>query len=154
FRNASTEPRSEAKRVLVIGGGPPERVEMELCLVKALELAGWRSMRLQLDTRDTMFAPYYRLLGSTTVHNWNDYFEPTAFRDEAETVVHGARLLEQLLAFRVGAVRVGGHAVSTARRRLGVGTLDLQDEAIRIRLIDYLAASMTSAAAAERLVRE
>ena len=86
-----------------------------------------------------------------TVHNWDDYIDPGAFRDEAETVVRGARSLEELLAVRAGAVRVGGHTVSTARRQLRAGALDLADEAIRTRLIDCLAGSMASAAAVERL---
>src|SRR5262249_44044208 len=127
------------------------------CLIKALELAGWRSMPLQVDGSNTQYKEikfYYSLLNSTTVRHWDEYFEPAAFRDQAEAVVHGARSLQELLAFQVGAVRVGGHAVSTARRRLGAGTLDLEDEIIRMMLIDCVAASMASAAAGERLVRE
>ena len=129
FGSVQTEPRSDAKRVLVIGGVDSGKVEVELCLVKALELAGWRSMRLQVDGSNTtkeMIATYYSLLSSTAVRYWHDYFEPAAFRDKAETIVHSARSLEELLEFRVGAVRVGGHAVSTARRQLGAGTLDFR----------------------------
>jgi hypothetical protein len=157
FRSVQPEPRSDAKRVLVIGGGVSGRIEVELCLVKALELAGWQSMPLLIEAKSTEnkgLAAYYSLLNATAVHSWDDYIELAAFRDEAETVVRGARSLDELLKFRVGAVRVGGHAVSTARRRLGAGTLDLREETICIRLIDCFAASMASAAAIERLVRE
>jgi hypothetical protein len=97
---------------------------------------------------------YYSLLSPTAVYSWADYYEPAAFRDEAENVVSGARSLERLLEFRAGAVRVGGHAVSTARWRLGIGTLDFEDETIRNGLIDCFAASMASAAAIERLLRD
>src|SRR5262249_40674164 len=72
----------------------------------------------------------------------------------AKTVVNGARSLTDILEFRVGAVRVGGHAVSTTRCQLGIGTVDLRDEPIRIKLIDNVAASMAAATAVERLVRE
>ena len=157
FGSVRTEPQSDAKRVLVIGGGVSGRIEVELCLVKALELAGWRSMPLLIEAtlpQNKGLDAYYSLLSSTAVHSWLDYYEPATFRDKAETVVYGVRSLEELLEFRVGAVRVGGHAVSTARRQFGAGTLDLHDEIIRTRLIDCLAASMASAAAIERLVRE
>ena len=49
FESVQTEPRSDAKRVLVIGGVASGRIEVELCLVKALELAGWRSMLLLIE---------------------------------------------------------------------------------------------------------
>ena len=154
FGSVQTEPRSEAKRVLVIGGGVSARIEVELCLVKALELAGWRSVLLLIEAENKGMDAYYSLLTQKAVHGWSDYIEPAAFRDQAETVIHGARSMEELLEFRAGAVRVGGHAISTMRRRIGAGTLDLQDETVRIRLIDCFAASIASAAAVERLVRE
>jgi hypothetical protein len=132
-------------------------IEVELCLVKVLELAGCQLIRLHIlktDSRKSTIANYDSLLRSMTVINWYDYFEPAAFRAKAEAAVRGARSLEELLAFRVGAVRVGGHAVSTARHRLRAGTLDLRDETIRMRLIDCFAASMAAAAAVERFVQE
>jgi hypothetical protein len=131
---------------------------MGLCLVKALELAGWRSMRLRSTARNsttTTVNTYYTLLGAKRGYDWDDYYcEDAAFRNEAATLVHGAHSVKELLAFRVGAVRVGGHAISTARRRLGAGTLNLQDKTIRIRLIDCFADSMASVAAVGRIVRE
>jgi hypothetical protein len=157
FGSVQTEPRSGAKLVLIIGSGASGRVERELCLVKALGLAGWQSTRLQIvgsSSADEMLASYYSLLSSTAVRYWSDYFEPSAFRSEAETVVRGARSLEELAAFRIGVVRAGGHAVSSARRHRGAGALDPEDGAIRIRLIDCLAASMAAAAATKRLLRE
>jgi hypothetical protein len=154
FGSVRTEPQSDAERVLVIRSG---MVEVELCLAKVLELAGYRLIPLlfwaSASEKNGTHA-YYSLLSSASVRYWNDYFEPAAFRDEAETAVRGARSLKELLAFRVGAVRVGGHAISTARRGLGTGTLDLENKSIRIRLIDCIALSMASVAAAERLVRE
>ena len=152
FRSIQTEPRSDANRVLVIAGGAPGRIEMELVLVKALEVGGWRSMPLLLDVTNT--SAYYSLLSATAVHNFSDYFEPAVFRDKAKTAVNGARSLTEILEFRFGAVRVGGYAVSTTRYQLGIGTLDLRDETIRIKLIDNVAASMASVTAVERLVRE
>ena len=155
FGSVQTETRSDAKRVLIIGGGVFAWIEVELCLVKALELAGWRSMLLLIEgtiTKQKGIAAYYSLLSSRAIINWHDYFDSAAFRDDAETAVLGARSLEELLAFRIGTVRVGGHAVSTARHKFRAGTLDLENETIRIKLIDCLAASMASASAMERLV--
>ena len=89
--------------------------------VKALELAGWRSMPLLIPdgiSRKITIAPYHSLLSASKIYSWRRYFEPTAFHYEAEAVVRGVRSVEELLKFRVGAVRVGGHAVSTARRQL------------------------------------
>jgi hypothetical protein len=157
FGSVRAEPPPDAKRFLLIGGVATKRVEIELCLAKALEMAGWRSLPIQIDgtiTAKRNMSPYYNLLDSMTVCNWADDFDLTDFRDEAETVVRGASSLEQLVAYRVGTVRIGGHAVSTARRQLRVGTLDFENEGIRSRLIDCVAASMASAAMAERLVRE
>jgi hypothetical protein len=154
FGDAQTEPRSEARQILVIAGGVTGRIEIELCLIKALELAGWRSIPLLIEAENKGMGAYYSLLTQKAVHGWSDYIKTSAFRDEAETVIRGARSLDELMEFRLGAVRVGGHAVSTMRRRLCVGTLDLQNETVRNRLIDFFAASMASAAAGERLLRE
>jgi hypothetical protein len=152
FGSVNTDPRSDAKRVLVIGSGSPSRIEMELCLVKALELAGWRSMPLIYHWEPKAILPYYSLLSSKTVYNLSDYLEPAAFRETAKTLVHNARSLQELLKFEVGAVRIGGHAVSSALRQLGSISLDLQDETSRNLLVDLFAASMASAAAIEQLV--
>src|SRR5262245_52444183 len=77
FRSIQTEPRSDANRVLVIADGAPGRVEMELVLVKALEVGGWRSMPLLLHVTNP--SAYYSLLSATALHNFSDYFEPAVF---------------------------------------------------------------------------
>ena len=94
------------------------------------------------------------LLTSAEILNWADYFEPAAFRDQAENIVRGIRSEEELLALSVGAVRVGGCAASSARRQLRTGTLNFEDESVRAVLIDRLGASLASVEATERLMRE
>jgi hypothetical protein len=144
--------RPGAKRVLVVGGGACGRLEMELCLIKALESVGCVSMPLIL--RSDLSSKYYRLLGPTDIHFWGDFCGSADFRREAESVVRNCCLLGELLNVRFGAARVGGHAIATARRELKVGTLDLQAPSTRNKLPNYLAASMASAKAAERIIQE
>src|SRR5262249_40472921 len=83
FRSVQTEPQSDAKRVLVIGGGVSGRIEVELCLVKALELAGWLSMPLLIEAtlpENKGLDAYYSLLSQPRAHSWLEYCEPAPLR--------------------------------------------------------------------------
>ena len=137
FGSVRIEPQSDANRVLIIGSGT---VEVELCLAKALELMDWRSIPLLLwassSEKSNGDSAYYSMLSAASVRYWNDYFDADAKRHEAEKVVNSARSLEDLLAFRIGAVRVGGHAVATTCRRIGSGTLNLESNSLIDRVAD------------------
>jgi hypothetical protein len=141
-----------ATRVLVVAGGACGRLEVELCLIKAFELAGCVSMPLIVQRPD-LVDKYYSLLTLMDALFWSDFCDSAAFHSRAESVIHNCRSLDELLNVRFGAARVGGHAIATARRELKVGTLDLQAPSTRSKLSNYFAASMASAKAAERIVQ-
>jgi hypothetical protein len=142
-----------AKRILVIGGGASSRVEMELCLVKALELSGCWPMVLIMQNWAEL-RHYYSLLPTSDICFWSDFCDPSAFQTQAEAVLDELPSFEGLLAVRRDAVRIGGHATSSARRQLGVGTLDPTLSSTRSRLVNCLANSLASAAAINRIIQE
>jgi len=158
FRSVRAETAPDARRVLVVGDNLSACIELELCFAKALELAGWRTLRLhEPDSSKTAadaIATYYRLLDSAELLDWDDNFDPSGFRSQAESIVDGAGSLEELLAFETGAVRVGGHAISTARRQLRAGAVDLEKIADRHKLTECVASSLASAEGFARLVGE
>jgi hypothetical protein len=140
------------KRALVLGSSTV-RVELDLCLIKALELAGCPSVPLVVEQSD-FSRKYYSLLGPMDVQFWSDVCDSASFHTKAESIVHDCHSLDELLDVRFGAARVGGYAVATARRKLKTGTLDLQLPSVRGRLIECLATAIASAAAAKRIVQE
>jgi hypothetical protein len=145
----------EAGQILVIGAGISSRVEMEVCLERALELAGWRINVLLIEgTNVEGIRDYYNLLASIRIFPWKNYFHPNAFYDQALSIVHKSPSLKDLISLRVGGVRIGGHAVATLRRQLHSCTLSLEEKAINDRLVGAIAASLASAAGIERLLQE
>jgi hypothetical protein len=156
FGHTLGEAQRDAMQVLVVGEAPPtSRIGVELCLIKALELSGCACMPvIWPEGGADLVSIYYRSLIQTDGIRLRDFCDSTAFNDRARSVLDSCRSLAELLDVRFASARVGGHAVSSTRRTLKIGALDLQAPHIRGRLIDSLAASMASATAATRIIEE
>ncbi|HET6388693.1 hypothetical protein [Hyphomicrobium sp.] len=140
-------PDGSAPRALFISGAPP-RTEIELCLMKALSVAGWNPIPIIMMQPDVLKA-YYKLLGPSAIYEWSDYLPDSAmFTERAGAAVASCYTLEDLQALQIGGVRVGGHAISSARRHLRIGGIDFGSHEIRARLAIHLANSMAAAQAA------
>jgi hypothetical protein len=151
FGTAMPEPSVSAPRALFISGAPP-RTETELCLMKAMTVVGWAPIPVIMMQRDTL-KTYYSLLAPREIHEWCDYLpDPAALMERAGTMVASCGSLGALQALEVNGVRVGGHAIATARRRERIGTVDFTSKAVRELLISYLAGSMAAAQAAAAII--
>lgn len=150
LRYTLNDAKHEQKRALVVGSGFPE-VEIELGLIKALELAGFVPVALIIHERQNR--EYYNLAAVKEVHFWEEFCDPLDFT-AAEAVIDRCRSVQELLTFEYAGARVGKLAVSTALRRLRLGSLDLQSTRDCQTLVKHLAAAMTSATAAQRILRQ
>jgi hypothetical protein len=151
FGAAMPEPGASAPRALFISGAPP-RTETELCLMKALAVVGWVPIPVIMMQADTL-KTYYSLIGSRQIHEWSDYLpDPSTLMDRAAAAVASCASLGALQTLEAGGVRVGGHAIATARRRECIGTVDFSSKAVRELLVSYLAGSMAAAQAAAAIV--
>ena len=139
---AGTAPR----RALIVAKGTVHGAQIELGLIKALELAGFRAVVLCEPWLDKFF----RLGGVTEFVRWVDPTEAHAVAAKAR--VAQAATIDDLLDVQHCGARVGKFAASTAFRSLRVGRLDLSLAATQAALTTHLAAGMARADAAVRLV--
>ena len=140
-----------APRALFISGAPP-RTETELCLMKALALAGWNPIPL-IMMQPRVLETYYSLVRPPEIYEWSHHLpNSAAFMEHAEAAISSCCLLGELQALKIDGVRVGGHAISTARRRERIGTIDFTSGEIRKLLVTYLADSMAAAHAAATII--
>ena len=142
---------SQAPRALFISGAPP-RTETELCLMKALAVVGWVPIPVIMMQPDVLKS-YYSLIAPREIHEWSTYLpEPATLTGHAEAAIASCRSIDELKAFEVGGVRVGGNAISTARRQQRIGTIDFSSESFRKLLVTHMARSMAAAQAAAAVI--
>lgn len=141
-------PASAAPVALVTSVHFPE-VEIELALLKALELAGFRPVLLLL--RDQWILRKYYGLAGLEVHSWDD-FVATPDRAAAEEALGHYATTQGLFSLHYAGARVGTCAVSTAMRMLRQGNFDLSTPKDREVLVEYVAQSMAYADAAHRIL--
>jgi hypothetical protein len=142
------------KTALVTSPAFPE-VQLELGLIKALELAGFTPVVLipdKLNKRKLIFE-YYELAAVKEIHFWSEFVDPLDFAG-AESVLQKRRTLDELLAFEYAGARAGRLAVSTALRTHRLGYLDPQASEDRRILVDHLASAMAYAKAAQKIVEK
>jgi hypothetical protein len=157
FKNLHVENPTSTGNFLMIGGSSSSRLEVGLCLAGALQLAGLKPLRVRgASESSTTFTvnTYYSLLNSQIDVIWDNYLRIDAFRDKAAALMERVKSTEDLLSLRSGAVRIGGHAVSTARRQLAIGYLDTNQQHIKAKLLESLAISLASAEAIEKIICE
>ena len=149
FRRTQPSAHDKNKRVLIVSAGSLGLL-VEIALVKALELAGYRPVLL--TDYDRRMLAYYREVGVQDIRDWTDILRPIQ-KSEAARRMARVRSFEQLLNVEYCGARVGKYAASTALRHLRVGRLDLTDRATRDALFPFLHRAMSYARAAQDIVQ-
>jgi hypothetical protein len=126
-------------------------IELEVTLVKVLELAGFTPVVIVEHGRRHL-ADYFRLAGVRKVHLWTEFTDPIETWSEAARAVARVRTPDELLDLECAGARAGRFAVSTALRRLRTGSLDLASAPERRATTWFLAAAMAAARASARLL--
>jgi hypothetical protein len=140
---------SGSRVALLLGRGI---LEVELALIKTLQIAGVDPVVMLRDDQRAL-RPYYELAGVRRFHTWSEFStSPAVFDREAGRALDGCRGLQDVVALTRGAVRIGRITASTAIRDLRVGTLPLDDAAMRRKLVARLSASLAATVQAERIL--
>lgn len=145
-------PASPRGRALVVSVGA-QGIEVELALMKALELAGLQTT--SLDPVDPWPSRYHRLLPRCDAAGWEDFGALTpsaAARREARSIMGRVRSLDELLAISLHGARVGRCTAATALRGLRLGSLDLAQAPLRGLVEPFLARSIAAAEGAAKIV--
>ncbi len=129
FTHTIGRPVSAAKTALVVSSRCPS-IEGELCVIRALQLAGVRPVVL-LEDEQRALRPYYALAGVDEVHHWSEFLTSRHCSEAAVAAVDECRTLEDILHITHDGVRVGQIAACTALRQLRVGFLDMQEPWVR-----------------------
>jgi hypothetical protein len=141
-------PAGATRRALIVAKGTLNGAQIELPLIKGLELAGFVPVVL---TNRSDLEKHYRLAGVESFVRWDTYYEPSPV-EKATALVDSATSLDDLVAIEHGGARVGKFAVSTTFRSLRVGRLDRSRPETRERLIRHIAAGLQRAAGAVRIL--
>lgn len=145
-------PETPRGRALVVSVGQ-QGIEVELALIKALELAGLESTAL---APIGPWSRYHRLIPRTVAAQWADFGAstppPAAARQEARSILGRVRSLDELLGVSSQGCRIGRSTAATALRGLRVGSLDLSDSSLRESIEPYLARSIAAAEVAARII--
>jgi hypothetical protein len=142
------------KVALVCGPGFPE-AQIELGLLKGLQLANFMPVVLVLDKgrEGRLLTQFYNLAGVESVHQW-DAFASEIDIPGAESVVAKCGSMWDLLDFEHAGVRVGKLAVSSALRNTYRGFLELKDTEDRQRLVLAVANGIAAANAAQKILQQ
>jgi hypothetical protein len=145
-----TNLESGQRTLLIFGANFPE-VEIELGLIKALEIEGFDP--IALVTHKKLCEKYYELAGIARIHSLRKFQEP-ADMVGAREILNRFSSVQELLDYRYAGVQVGRYAASTATRKYRLGTIDLNSENMRQILTNFLARSISSAIAAHRIINK
>lgn len=127
-------------------------IELQLWLVKALEMAGFTPVVLTISERKPL-KKYFHLAGVKEVLAWHELLESLSSENEAAALFKQVRSLSDLLNIEHRGVRVGRIAAATALRQLRLGNFDLSSTEIRKTLERCLAHSIASTLAAGDLIQ-
>ncbi len=141
-------PERDQKRVFIGGIGFPQ-VELELVLIKGLELAGYKPIALVEPNQ--MNLKYYKMAGIKEFLFWSD-FTPKINLVDAEAIVKQYHSFEELLRCEYAGARVGKVAITNALRDLRTSSLDIYSVYDRRIIVEYLAASMAAAEASQKMI--
>jgi hypothetical protein len=133
------------RRLLVVNSGSLGQL-VEIALIKAFELAGYRPVIL--TDYDRWVERYFKEVGITDLWHWEDFATPVP-RATAEQMLAGICSFEDLIDLRYSGVRVGKYAASTALRHLRVGRPNVTDPVVRKVLTSFLHRSICYAHAAK-----
>lgn len=141
--------RGASRRVLIVAKGTLTGAQIELGLIKGLELAGFVPVVLA----DGWLHKLYRLAGVRQFLRWERFTE-RAPRGRADALAARARGIEDVIGLDHAGARVGKFALSTTFRSLRAGRLDFSSPAVRQELACHLASGMARAEAAHRILDE
>jgi hypothetical protein len=144
------EPIQGLGKALIVGVNFPE-VEIELGLIKALEIAGFDPHVLIVHRK--LCREYYRLVNIKKISFLDDFMDVPDL-PAAASIIEQKRSVRELIKFEYANTQAGRYAVSTAMRKLHVGSLDLFSKGDRRILAEYLAAGMAAAEAAHRVIAQ
>lgn len=136
------------RRALIVAKGTVHGAQIEIGLIKGLELGGFSATVLT----DSSLEKFYRLAGVERFAQWEDFGERPNL-DEARALIKHAATLENVIAIEHMGARVGKFAASTTFRSLRAGRLDLSQSKTREALAVHLAEGIARAAAARRIVQ-
>lgn len=135
------------RRALIVTKGTVNGAQIELGLIKALELGGFRAVVLT----DRSLEKFYRLAGVREFLRWEDAVGAPLI-GEASAIVERANGVEDLVGVEYAGARVGKFALSTAFRTLLAGRLDFTQLETRRVLTGHLAEGMARAAGAAAIL--
>jgi hypothetical protein len=142
-------PAGAKKRALIVAKGTLNGTQIELPLIKGLELAGFVPYVL---TNRTDLEKHYRLAGVHSFVRWDAFTGDGPPLEKAAALVAAATTIEDLIAIEHAGARVGKFAISTAFRSLRVGRLDLSAPETRQKITTLLALALERADSAQRTV--
>ncbi|HEY6802559.1 MAG TPA: hypothetical protein VI306_03170 [Pyrinomonadaceae bacterium] len=148
-RNQNGHPSSRC--ALVVSRRYPS-IEVEVTLIKALELAGFRPVVL-LMIQDKFLRRYYDLAGYDVVY-WDPFGRAAEFNEAAANLLTACRTQQDVLQLEENGVRIGKNAVSTLLRQLRKGSLDLTSSNTKQKLSERLSFALGATAAAKDVLDE
>jgi hypothetical protein len=137
---------ADLPRALIVTKGTLKGTQVELGLIKGLELAGFVPVVLT----DQTLQKHYRLAGVREFVTWED-FTPLSPVDTA-AIADKATCIEDVIDVEYGGARVGKFALSTTFRSLRVGRLDFARNETKRTLAAHLDGGIRRAVAAGRLL--
>lgn len=147
-------PNSE-QRVALVWGIPFPEVQIELGLIKALQVANFVPVVLNMEQGHggRLLTKHYKLAGVKDVIQWGEFAcEP--HNATAADAVDRCTSMWDLMEMEYAGIRVGRLAISSALRGIYGGSLDLQKPRERQLLVEKLAYSMASADASQRILQQ
>jgi hypothetical protein len=141
-------PSGATKRALIVAKGTHKGAQVEIGLLKGLELGGF--VPLVLTNRSDL-KKLYRLAGVREFARWDQFRDPVP-HEAARAIVERATSVDDLLPIEHHGARVGKFALSTTFRSLRAGRLDFSNPETRRVLTEHLAAGMSRAATSQRLI--
>jgi hypothetical protein len=146
---------ADKQRVALVWGSSFPEVQIELGLIKGLQLANFVPVVLIMarGREGRLLAKHYKLAGVNDVLEWGA-FDYEAYSATAADVVNRSGSMWDLLDMERAGVRLGRLAISSALRGTYSGSLDLQQPHERQLLVNKLAYAMASADAAQRIIQQ
>jgi hypothetical protein len=142
----SLYPAGDRPRALIVTKGTLKGTQVEVGLIKGIELAGFKPVVLT----DQTLEKHYRLAGVTEFMRWEDVTDPVAV--DVDGMAAAAACIEDIIGFEYGGARVGKFALSTTFRSLKAGRLDFSRDDTKRTLANHLAGGIARAAAARRIL--
>jgi len=141
---------SKPKTALVVSQGYLPYARLELLMIKALEMAGYKTV--MVGNRGYEFLRYFWLTGNKTPYELAD-FSSQGDPEWVNQQVGCLTTLNDWLALEYQGAHVGRFTIASALKRLRVGQLDFADPSIKKVLREMLESSVRDTMGAVKLMR-